>query len=109
MIIWFLFNELLLVISVAKRVADKQKLTLNKCELTLEQMKPGHPPPLFVDHHGVGIAEDSLLYSYLPRDLQVDLLREFVSKAAGCIRVVDITFSTNPGVALVKYVSPPSK
>ena len=71
-------------------------------------MKPGRPPPIFVDVDGVGVAEDSLLYMDLPKNLQVESLKQFVAEAGG-VSVSCITFSTKPGVALVKYVGAPGK
>jgi len=71
-------------------------------------MKPGRPPPLFIDMDGVGVSEDCLLYVDLPKSLQVDSLKKFVSEAGG-VSVSGITFSTKPGVALVKYMDAPGE
>jgi hypothetical protein len=101
-------NIFVYALAVARRVADRRQFSVSGCQLTVEPIKPGHPPPLFIDKGGAGVAKDSLLYVDLPRSVQVDSLRTFVTRAAG-VEVVTFTFSTKPGVVLVRYVSAPGR
>jgi hypothetical protein len=95
--------------AVAQRVAERKQFFMEGVQLTIEPMKPGRPPPLFIAKDGLGASEDSLLYFDLPMGYtEVESLRTFVANAAKT-PVNKITFSQRPGVALVRYDGSPGE
>jgi hypothetical protein len=95
--------------AVARRVAERKECGMEGVQLTIEPMKPGRPPPIFIEKDGLRASEDSLLYLDLPQTgIEVESLRTFVASAAKA-SVGSITFSQRPGVALVRYDDSPGK
>jgi len=89
------------VLTVAERVSNHKPMILNGVSLQVEWLKPGRCPPVSTGH----VSNDSLLFVDLPANIEVQRLRDYASKAAG-VRVDQIMFSAQPGVALVQYSAP---
>lgn len=84
--------------AVAQRVLRHKPLKLESATLEVKPLLPLPPPPMIQ-----GLTESELLLmTGLPPEADAEMVTAFVEPAAQC-RLRDIVFSTQPGIAMLKF------
>ena len=98
-----LLSSLQYFFAVVRNIIGKGTITLDSCNLDIVALKPARPPPLMLSNN---IDSKKLLFTELGLDVDASKLRRF-AEAAGKASVVDVSFCTKPGVALIQYANVP--